>query len=389
MSRMRLWAMASAAALAALACVPAQAQAFHSAGRRLCGRDRGARARPSLGGRLPARRPHAGHRAPGPHAHRRADGKLSPALAGVPKVFAAGQGGLHDVVLDRAFAQNHTIYFCYAEPVGGGARTAVARATGRRRHAAARRRQGDLPAGGPALERQSFRLPHRAGARRQPVPDHGDHFGTIATRRRISATISARSSASGPTARCRPTIRSSARPTPSRKSGATAIATRRASRSIRDERQALGARARPARRRRGQHRREGQELRLAGDRLRHRLQRRQDPREPAQGRHGAAGQVLGALDRALRHGVLHRRPVSGLARQPVRRRAGRAIAGAARARRREGGQGGAPAARLRERIRDVRQGPDGALWLLTDSSSLAGNRFAASAPAKVTVAMGR
>jgi aldose sugar dehydrogenase len=24
---------------------------------------------------------------------------------------------------------------------------------------------------------------------------------------------------------------------------------------------------------------------------------------------------------------------------------------------------------LRERIRDVRQGPDGALWLLTDSSS--------------------
>src|SRR5215831_5768458 len=57
-----------------------------------------------------------------------AEGKLSPALAGVPKVFAAGQGGLHDVVLDRAFAQNHTIYFCYAEPVGAGARTALARA---------------------------------------------------------------------------------------------------------------------------------------------------------------------------------------------------------------------------------------------------------------------
>jgi glucose/arabinose dehydrogenase len=56
------------------------------------------------------------------------DGKLSPPLAGVPKVFASGQGGLHDVVLDRRYAENHTIYFCFAEPVSGGARTALARA---------------------------------------------------------------------------------------------------------------------------------------------------------------------------------------------------------------------------------------------------------------------
>jgi aldose sugar dehydrogenase len=56
------------------------------------------------------------------------DGKLSPALAGVPKVMASGQGGLHDVVLDRNFAQNQTIYFCYAEPADGGGRTALARA---------------------------------------------------------------------------------------------------------------------------------------------------------------------------------------------------------------------------------------------------------------------
>ena len=56
------------------------------------------------------------------------DGKLSPALAGVPKVFASGQGGLLDVVLDRGYAQNQTIYFCYAEPADGGARTTLARA---------------------------------------------------------------------------------------------------------------------------------------------------------------------------------------------------------------------------------------------------------------------
>src|SRR5262249_44970084 len=32
------------------------------------------------------------------------DGKLSPPLLGVPKVFAVSQGGLHDVALDRDFA---------------------------------------------------------------------------------------------------------------------------------------------------------------------------------------------------------------------------------------------------------------------------------------------
>ncbi len=47
----------------------------------------------------------------------------------MPKVAASGQGGLHDVVLDRDFAQNKTIYFCFAEPASGGARTAMARAT--------------------------------------------------------------------------------------------------------------------------------------------------------------------------------------------------------------------------------------------------------------------
>src|SRR6266478_9668735 len=56
------------------------------------------------------------------------DGKLSPPLAGVPKVFATGQGGLHDVVLDRGFADNKTIYLCFAEPERGGGRTALARA---------------------------------------------------------------------------------------------------------------------------------------------------------------------------------------------------------------------------------------------------------------------
>ncbi|AMN40134.1 PQQ-dependent sugar dehydrogenase [Rhodoplanes sp. Z2-YC6860] len=57
------------------------------------------------------------------------DGKLSAPLGGVPKVFAVSQGGLLDVVLDRGFAGNKTIYFCFAEPSDGGGRTALARAT--------------------------------------------------------------------------------------------------------------------------------------------------------------------------------------------------------------------------------------------------------------------
>src|SRR5262249_36128138 len=54
------------------------------------------------------------------------DGKLSPALAGVPRVHSGGQAGLLDVALDRDYASNRTIYFCYSVNSGGTA--AVARA---------------------------------------------------------------------------------------------------------------------------------------------------------------------------------------------------------------------------------------------------------------------
>jgi glucose/arabinose dehydrogenase len=49
---------------------------------------------------------------------------------GVPAVYAitSRQPGLLDVALDRGYAHNQTIYFCYVEPFDGGGRTAVARA---------------------------------------------------------------------------------------------------------------------------------------------------------------------------------------------------------------------------------------------------------------------
>src|SRR5262245_5469725 len=54
--------------------------------------------------------------------------RLSPPLANGPPVYAHGQGGLPDVVLDPEFERDRTIYLSYAEPGEGGASTAVARA---------------------------------------------------------------------------------------------------------------------------------------------------------------------------------------------------------------------------------------------------------------------
>ena len=58
------------------------------------------------------------------------DGSVSAPLAGTPQVFAKGQGGLLDVVLDPDFGGNRRIWLSYAEPGDGDtAGTAVATAT--------------------------------------------------------------------------------------------------------------------------------------------------------------------------------------------------------------------------------------------------------------------
>ena len=55
------------------------------------------------------------------------DGTLSEPLSGVPKVQVGGQAGLLDVALSPAFAQDRLVYLSFAEPGDGGASTAVAR----------------------------------------------------------------------------------------------------------------------------------------------------------------------------------------------------------------------------------------------------------------------
>ena len=56
-----------------------------------------------------------------------ADGGARP-VGGLPPVAAVGQGGLMDLALDPGFADNRRLYFSYTEQVEGGWRTAVARA---------------------------------------------------------------------------------------------------------------------------------------------------------------------------------------------------------------------------------------------------------------------
>ncbi len=55
------------------------------------------------------------------------DGSIGPALKGLPEVDARGQGGLLDVAIHPRFADNRLVYWSYAEAGEGGNSTAVAR----------------------------------------------------------------------------------------------------------------------------------------------------------------------------------------------------------------------------------------------------------------------
>jgi aldose sugar dehydrogenase len=55
------------------------------------------------------------------------DGSLSAPLQGLPRIAVQGQGGLLDVTLSPDFANDGQVYFSFAEPGDGGAGTAVAR----------------------------------------------------------------------------------------------------------------------------------------------------------------------------------------------------------------------------------------------------------------------
>ena len=87
-----------------------------------------------------------------------ASGELGAPLAGLPAVDAKGQGGLLDVALSPGFASDRMIYWTYAEPRQGGNGTSVAR--------------GVLSADRTRLEQVSVIL------RTQPTYDGDKHFGS-------------------------------------------------------------------------------------------------------------------------------------------------------------------------------------------------------------------
>lgn len=87
-----------------------------------------------------------------------ADGWVGAPLQGLPKVDARGQGGLLDVALDPAFAANRTVYWTYAEARDGGNGTTLARGV------------LDVAAGRLREVRVLFRA--------QPTYDGDKHFGS-------------------------------------------------------------------------------------------------------------------------------------------------------------------------------------------------------------------
>ena len=56
------------------------------------------------------------------------NGEVGEPVLGLPGTAAQGQGGLMDVLLDTDFVFNNTLYFCFSEPGQGGNSTALARA---------------------------------------------------------------------------------------------------------------------------------------------------------------------------------------------------------------------------------------------------------------------
>jgi len=86
------------------------------------------------------------------------DGRVSEPLDGVPPVEARGQGGLLDVALSPTFARDRTLFWSFSEPRGGGNATSVAR--------------GVLSADRTRLD--SVRVILRA----RPAYDGGLHFGS-------------------------------------------------------------------------------------------------------------------------------------------------------------------------------------------------------------------
>jgi aldose sugar dehydrogenase len=286
-------------------------------------------------------------------------------LTGLPSIAARGQGGLLDVALHPDFANNRLVYLSYSSRDGGaGTRSRAAAST-----ATPGRCRGHLP-----MTPKAWGTAGQHFGSRLAFDRDGYLFITLGDRGRCSGlrtcrTTRVRRSACTTTAGCLPTTRSSAAATRCRRS------SRYGHRNIQGAGHPPGNQPVCGPTSTGPQ--GGDEINLpepgattAGRSSPTASTTWSAPRsvKGPTGRHGAAVVPVDPVDRAVRHGLLHRRCLPRLAGRPVRRGAEIPPTGPPDARRRkvvgeerllDGALG---------RIRDVRQGPDGLLYLLTDAA---------------------
>ena len=236
------------------------------------------------------------------------DGRLSPPLKGVPPVFASGQGGLLDVALSPDFASSSLIYFSYSEPRGQGSNgTSVAR--------------GKLAAGEEAARLDDVKVIFR----QEPATTGGMHFGSrlaFARDGNLFVTLGERFQRDkaqdlgnhyGKVVRIRPDGSVPPDNPFVNKAGARPEIWSYGHRNLQSAaiNPATGKLWTVEHGARG-----GDEINIpqAGKNYGWPVitygrdySGAEDRRRNGQGRHGAADLLLGSLDRALRHGVLHRR----------------------------------------------------------------------------------
>jgi len=59
------------------------------------------------------------------------DGRVDRPVSGLPEIDVGGQGGLLDLITDSEFARTRVVYFCYAEPAASGTGNSTALASAR------------------------------------------------------------------------------------------------------------------------------------------------------------------------------------------------------------------------------------------------------------------
>ena len=298
-----------------------------------------------------------------------ATGEVSPPLRGIPKVFVDGQSGLLDVAVSPTFSGDQLVYLSYGEPNARGNKAGTAVARGRL--------VGLGLEGVEVIYRQQPKLSSGTHVGSRLVFDDDGYLFVTQGENRQAATAQELGKLQGKLVRIRPdgTVpsdnpfvgKSGARPE-IWSYGHRNMQGRGASSA---DAQALDTRARSPRRRRDQRPGARQELRLARHHPRARLlgqarARLGGPRGP---RHGAAAPRLAQVPGRERNGVLHGRSHPVLEGQPLRRRARAARAHTARTRWSTVVHEERLLSAKYGRIRDVRQGPDGCLYLLVDDAN--------------------